>query len=149
MRYVGWLVSGEGVQIDPKDLEAVRQLRERKPAMMGEVRALLGFLSYYQSFIQDFSRLARPLFELLQGSHGPERAQTSRLTKGKVNCQLPSKTPVQWTAEHSAAVEVIIKRLSSPPVLAYPDFNLPFILHTDASKEGLGAVLYQIGRAHV
>ncbi|KAL6491028.1 hypothetical protein MHYP_G00013730 [Metynnis hypsauchen] len=58
VRYVGRLVSGEGVQIDPKDLEAVRQLRERRPATVGEVRALLGFLSYYRSFIQNFSRLA-------------------------------------------------------------------------------------------
>ncbi|KAL6483998.1 hypothetical protein MHYP_G00088710 [Metynnis hypsauchen] len=61
VRYVGRLVSGEGVQIDPKDLEAVRQLGERRPATVGGVRALLGFLSYYRSFIQDFSRLARPL----------------------------------------------------------------------------------------
>ena len=66
VRYVGRLVSGEGVQIDPKDLEAVTQFKERKPTTVREVRALLGFLSYYRSFIQDFSRVARPLFELRQ-----------------------------------------------------------------------------------
>ena len=143
VRYVGRLVSGEGVQIDPKDLEAVRQLGERRPATMGEVRALLGFLSYYRSFIQDFSRLARQLFELLQGTRVPGKVSTSKVAKGKINCQLPSRTPVQWTAEHSEVVGAIIQRLTSPPVLAYPDFNLPFLLHTDASNEGLGAVLYQ------
>ncbi|KAL6491090.1 hypothetical protein MHYP_G00014350 [Metynnis hypsauchen] len=143
VRYVGRLVSGEGVQIDPKDLEAVRQLGERRPATVGEVRALLGFLSYYRSFIQDFSRLARPLFELIQGSRESGKASTSKSAKGKTNSQLPSRTPVQWTAEHTEVVEAIVKRLTSPPVLAYPDFNLPFILHTDASNKGLGAVLYQ------
>ncbi|KAL6462573.1 hypothetical protein MHYP_G00289950 [Metynnis hypsauchen] len=143
VRYVGRLVSGEGVQIDPKDLEAVKQLGERRPATVGEVRALLGFLSYYRSFIQDFSRLARPLFELLQGSRESGKASTSKSAKGRTNSQLPSRTPVQWTAEHTEVVEAIVKRLTSPPVLAYPDFNLPFILHTDASNKGLGAVLYQ------
>ncbi|KAL6455438.1 hypothetical protein MHYP_G00361400 [Metynnis hypsauchen] len=81
VRYVGRLVSGEGVQIDPKDLEAVRQLGERRPATVGEVRALLGFLSYYRSFIQDFSRLARPLFELIQGSRESGKASTSKSAK--------------------------------------------------------------------
>ncbi|KAI4892839.1 hypothetical protein NFI96_032213, partial [Prochilodus magdalenae] len=137
VRYVGWLVSGEGVQIDPKDLETVRQLGESRPATVGEVRALLGFLSCYRSFIQDFSRLARPLIEVLQGTHVPGKVSTSKVAKGKINCQLPSRTPVQWTAEHSEVVGAIIQMLTSPPVLAYPDFNLPFILHTDASNKGL------------
>lgn len=44
------------------DLEAVVQLKEREPQTIDEVRALLGFLSYYHSFILDFARLARPLF---------------------------------------------------------------------------------------
>lgn len=67
VRYVGRLVTSEGVQIDPKDLEAVLQLKEREPKNVGEVRGLLGFLGYYRSFIQDFSRIARPLFQLVEG----------------------------------------------------------------------------------
>ena len=66
VRYIGRVVSSEGIQIDHKDLEAVVQLKEKEPKTVGEVRALLGFLSYYRSFIQDFARLARPLFELVQ-----------------------------------------------------------------------------------
>ncbi|KAK0146924.1 Retrovirus-related Pol polyprotein from transposon opus [Merluccius polli] len=57
--------------------------------------------------------------------------------------QLPSRTPVQWTSEHSAVVSHLVDMLVNPPILAYPDFNLPFVLHTDASNDGLGAVLYQ------
>lgn len=53
----------EGIQIDPQDLEAIQHLKDREPKNLGEVRALLGFLGYYRTFIQDFSRLARPLFQ--------------------------------------------------------------------------------------
>lgn len=55
VRYLGRLVSGEGVQIDPGDLDAVIALKNKKPCTIGELRTLLGFLSYYRSFIQDFS----------------------------------------------------------------------------------------------
>lgn len=47
IRYIGRVVSGEGIQIDPKDLEAVVALKEKKPSTVGEVRTLLGLLSYY------------------------------------------------------------------------------------------------------
>ena len=45
--------------------------------------------------------------------------------------------------QHQKAVETLLDRLVSPPILGYPDFSKPFVLHTDASQEGLGAVLYQ------
>jgi len=59
----------------------------------------------------------------------------------RANCPLSSL----WNGqkEHQATLERLVDMLTSPPMLAYPDFNLPFILHTDASEEGLGAVLYQ------
>ena len=59
--YLGRLVSGEGVKLDPQDLEAVLALKERTPRTVRDVHSLLGFLGYYRSFIQDFSQLARPL----------------------------------------------------------------------------------------
>lgn len=148
VRYLGRLVTSEGVQIDPKDLEAVLQLKEREPKNVGEVRGLLGFLGYYRSFIQDFSRIARPLFKLAEGtcqSNQKTVTNNNAAPKGKVtkSGQLPSKTPVKWTPEHSAVVSRLVDMLTNPPILAYPDFNLPFVLNTDASNEGLGAVLYQ------
>lgn len=148
VRYIGRMVSGDGVQIDPKDLEAVIHLKEKEPQTVGEVRALLGFLGYYRSFIQDFSRQAKPLFELLQNpDESNKKTGLSKSSKGrnqaKNSGQLPSKTPVQWTPEHRAVIAKFVDILTNPPVLAYPDFDLPFVLHTDASNEGLGAVLYQ------
>uniref|UniRef100_A0A8C5PXV4 Gypsy retrotransposon integrase-like protein 1 n=1 Tax=Leptobrachium leishanense TaxID=445787 RepID=A0A8C5PXV4_9ANUR len=141
VRYVGRLVSAEGVRIDPKDLQAVMSLKSHTPHTVGEVRRLLGFLSYYRSFIQDFSGVAKPMYELLQTKPGVAPVESSRRkTKGP---QMPSRTPVEWTSEHQKSLETLIDMLIKPPILAYPDFNLPFSLHTDASERGLGAILYQ------
>ena len=61
----------------------------------------------------------------------------------QTNGQLPSSQPVDWKEEHQVVLENLIQQLTSPPVMAYPDFKEPFILHTDASEVCLGAVLYQ------
>ena len=45
--------------------------------------------------------------------------------------------------QHQKAVETLLDHLVSPPILGYPDFSKPFVLHSDASQKGLGAVLYQ------
>jgi len=141
VRYVGRLVSAEGVKIDPRDLEAVRTLTNKRPQTVGEVRKLTGFLGYYRSYIQDFSRIAKPIYELLQTK--PEKAQVPVRERKAKRPQLPSREPVNWATEHQEALEQLVSLLTNPPVLAYPDFNLPLTLHTDASDKGLGAVLYQ------
>ena len=53
------------------------------------------------------------------------------------------KHPVGWTDIHQSALETLIELITSAPVMAYPDFKKPFVLHTDASKDGFGAALYQ------
>ena len=95
----------EGVQIDPKDLEAVQLLKDREPKNVGEVRALLVSLSYYRTFIQDFFRIARPLFKLIENpSESSQRATPVRSYKTQLkstkNGQLTSKTAAQWKPEH-------------------------------------------------
>lgn len=64
----------------------------------------------------------------------------TRQTKGP---QMPSRTPIVWAPEHQQILEQLVNGLTHPPVLAYPDFDQPFVLHTDASEQGLGAVFYQ------
>ena len=53
------------------------------------------------------------------------------------------KTLIEWTEAANSACETLKELCTSTPILAYPDYQLPFILHTDSSSEGLGAVLYQ------
>lgn len=93
VRYVGRLVSANGVRIDPHDLEAVIALKSHRPQTVGEVRRLLGFLGYYRPFIQDFSRVAKPIYGLLQTQPGATKNQHSqRKRKGP---QMPSRTAVE------------------------------------------------------
>lgn len=87
-------------EIDPKDIQAVALLKEKRPSKVGEVRQLLGFLSYYRMYVQDFSRIAKPLYELLQARGKPDATQE----KGKTGkgTQLSSRSPIQWTCDHQA-----------------------------------------------
>ena len=75
----------------------------------------------YRRFIRKFAEIARPLHRLTE--------------KGR---------PFKWTMECDTAFAELKLRLCSTPVLTYPDFSLPFILDTDASQHGIGAVLSQI-----
>ena len=121
--------------MDPTKIQAVLSLKNKQPKTVGEVRHLLGLLGYYRRYIQDFSRVAKPLFDLLQRSNEPSN-------KSKTS-QASSSQTISWTDEHSAILNQLLQRLTSAPILAYPDYSEPFVLHTDASQEGLGAVLYQ------
>lgn len=142
VRFLGQLVGESGHKMDPADLEAVVSLKEQRPKTVGEVRHLVGLLGYFRKYIPDFSRRAKPLYELLtkqedqQPKKGRQKAKTSQ-------GQASSKQPVTWTEIHQTRLEELIDVLTSPQVMAFPDFSAPFILHTDASNEGLGAILYQ------
>ena len=142
VRYVGKLVSADGVRVDPKDLEAIQALKSKTPSTVGEVRKLLGFLSYYRTYVQNFARIAKPMYDLLQAKTTVAGMPQSKQKKAK-GAQLSSRTPVEWATEHQRALDQLIQILSNPPVLGYPDFDLPFVLHTDASQQELGGVLYQ------
>ncbi|MGL5295231.1 MAG: ribonuclease H family protein, partial [Aeromonas sp.] len=143
-RYVGRLVSVDGFCIDPKDLDAVLSLKEQKPTTVGELHRLLGFISYYRTYIQDFSRIAKPLYVLLQfrGTVVAE-GQAKAGKVGKKWNQFPSRTKVEWMSVHQELLKRLIGSLTTPPILEYPNFELPFVLHTDASEQSLGALLYQ------
>lgn len=127
--------------MNPKEVEAVQALKKMKPKTVRDVRSLVSFLSYYRSFIADFSRVAKPLYELLSCP----KTERQQIKKGQ-GChppQLPPSQPVEWTALHQQVLERLVDTLSDPLVMAYPDLEKPFVLHVDASEESLEAVLYQ------
>ena len=91
--------------------------------------------------------MAKPIYDLLKYDSkcppGKKQQPKEKCRSKKKTHQVPSSTRVSWSDEHQSALNVLIDCLTSPPVMAYPDYKIPFVLHTDASQEGLGAVLYQ------
>ena len=140
----GRVVSKEGYRLEPSSIEPVLHLKETLPKTVNDVRKVMGFLNHYRRYIKDFAKIAKPVYDLLKSpDDNPKDTVHQGTRKGRHAGQLPSNHPVIWTTSHQEILEKLISVLTSPPVMAYPDFSKPYILHTDASEEGLGAVLYQ------
>ena len=141
------VVYADGYKLDPSGIAPVLNLAKNPSKTVGEVRQIIGLLGYYRKYIKDFSNIAKPIYDLLATKSAKEdtvKVRSHSRSKGKRDsCQLPSNHPVNWTEEHQVALERLTKHLTSPPVMAYSNFKEPFLLHTDASETGLGAVLYQ------
>ena len=134
--YLGRLVSKDGYQMDEKNVRAVRELTGRSFETIGEIRQLLGLLGFHRRSVQDFAPIARPLTDLLGGTTRGDKAKADKKP-------ISSKQRIEWKTEHQEALEKLILLVTNPPLLAYPDYSQPFFIHTDASKEGLGSILYQ------
>ena len=115
--YLGYVVSREGVETDPKKLEAVRDFPT--PNTVAKLRSFLGLTSYYRRFIKGYATVAKPLHALT------------------------GNVPFTWSKQCQEAFDKLKRMLTSAPLLVFPDFSRPFILETDASGVGLGAVLAQ------
>lgn len=117
--YVGFVISRDGIRPLPKTVKAITNYP--MPKSIGEGRSFfLALASYNRRFIPGFATTAGPLNDLLK------KNQHSK-----------------WEEEHTKAFEALRGSLLTPPVLAYPDFSKPFLLYTDASSFGLGAILAQ------
>eukprot|EP00731_Ephydatia_muelleri_P003644 Em0001g3644a len=117
--FLGHIVSTDGVATDPSKTEAVSKWPI--PQNRKEVQQFLGLANYYRRFVKDFALISKPL---------------QRLTE--------KNAPFEWTIGCQNAFDELRKRLVSSPVLAYPDYERRFILDTDASDVGIGAVLSQV-----
>lgn len=91
----------------------------------------------------DFSRKASCLYDLLKADPIEVCDKPKKTKIKKVSHVVPSNKSITWTDEHQQALEQLIDCLLHPPVLGFPDFSQPFVVYTDASHQGLGAVLYQ------
>ena len=104
--------------MDPDKAEKVAQLPI--PVDRREVQQFLGLANYYRRFVRDFATIARPLHRLTEKT-----------------------APFKWANQCQGAFEKLRRRITSAPVLAYPNSVDPFILDTGASDTGIGAILSQ------
>ena len=118
--FLGHVVTRDGVQVDPQKTKVVSEWPV--PRMVKDVRSFLGLASYYRRFIPGFATVAAPMVRLTRKDAGKE---------------------VVWTDECQVAFDTLKDALSQSPVLSYPLREGKFIVSTDASDDGVGAVLEQ------
>ena len=126
VKYLGHVISANGIATDPDKIDSIKTWPV--PTSMEELRTFLGFSGYYRKFVSDYAKLVKPLNDLLMQLLKPNG---------------PSKPAWNWPLQCDDAFHTVKELLSSPPVLAYPNFEKPFILNIDASQQGLGATLCQ------
>ncbi|KAG1952355.1 interleukin-1 receptor accessory protein-like 1-A [Pimephales promelas] len=147
IKFLGHVISGSGVSVDEGKVAVISAFQ--KNDLMKEdgvtpspkkLRSFLGMVLYYQSFIPGCTRVAKPLFDLTAGQKRLMKGTGSRKRSGTYR----ELSPQDWTPACDVAFEELKRALVESVVLAHPDFERPFILCTDASLDGLGAVLSQV-----
>ena len=116
--YLGNKLTTHGLLPDPEKVAAARKFPT--PTNTRELKQYLGLCGYYRRFIPNFSKIAKPLTELLK-----------------------KNTPFEWNQRTEEAFVTLKELLTIEPILQYPDFTRPYVLTTDASNEALGAILNQ------
>ena len=124
LEYLGCVVSSKGIETNPKKIAAI--LNWPQPRNITQIRSFLGFCIDYRKFIKGYAQVAKPLYHLLTGDNA----------KKKTN-------EVEWTEQCEQAFSKLKEICSDTPILAYADYSKCFKVYTDASEQGLGAVLYQ------
>nr|GEV65701.1 reverse transcriptase domain-containing protein [Tanacetum cinerariifolium] len=112
-------ISKAGIEVDRAKVDVIAKLPH--PTVVKGVRSFLGHAGFYRRFIQDFSKIARPMTHLLE-----------------------KETPFVFSKECIDAFNTFKKKLTEAPILVVPDWNLPFELMCDASDFAIGAVLGQL-----
>ena len=130
------MLSKEGILPNPEKVQKVKDWPVTSNAK--EVHSFLGLASYYHQFIPQFAKWANPLHDLI---HPIATKKTrARIKLPPLQQNLP---PFEWTQLHQESFDRLKLALTSAPVLAYPNYDKPFLLEMDASLKGLGAVLSQ------
>ncbi|GJR66463.1 putative reverse transcriptase domain-containing protein [Tanacetum coccineum] len=121
VQFLGHVVNHDGIHVDPSKVESVKNWKT--PESSTEIRSFLGLAGYYRRFIENFSKIAKPLTLLTQ----------------------KNKTYV-WGDEQEEAFCILKEKLCNALVLALPDGPDDFVVYCDASKLGFGCVLMQKGK---
>ncbi|GJT04535.1 reverse transcriptase domain-containing protein [Tanacetum coccineum] len=120
---LGHKISKSGIEVDRAKVDVIAKLPH--PTTVKGVRSFLGHAGFYRRFIQDFSKISRPITHLLE-----------------------KDTPFVFSQDCINAFETLKKKLTEAPILVVPDWNLPFELMCDASDFAIGAVLGQRKTKH-
>ena len=115
MKFFGHTIFSEGISVDPTKVQEVMDWKP--PTSVHQIRSFFGLAGYYRRIIPDFSRIAKPMTELLK--------------KG---------VKFVWDDKCEEAFQTLKVRLITAPVLATPDSTKPFDVYCDASGMGLGCV---------
>ena len=110
---MGHIISDKGISVDPIKIQDV--LNWKALESVSEIRIFLGLAGYYRRFVPEFSKIARPMTELLK--------------KG---------VRFSWDDKCEQAFQTLRKFLTSAPVLSQPDITRPFAVYCDASGTDLG-----------
>nr|GEY01672.1 putative reverse transcriptase domain-containing protein [Tanacetum cinerariifolium] len=108
----------EGVYVDPTKIKSIKDWAS--PKTTTEIHQFLGLAGYYRRFIEEFSKISRPMTKLTQKS-----------------------MKYEWEEKEEAAFQLLKHKLCSVPILALPEGSENFVVYFDASHKGLGAVLMQ------
>jgi hypothetical protein len=120
VKFLGHTISKDGISVDPSKVQEVMDWKP--PKSVHQIRSFLGLAGCYRRFIPDFSRIAKPISELLK--------------KG---------VEFVWSEACEKAFHTLRQHLTSAPVLVQPNNSKPFEVFCDASGTGLGCVLMQEG----
>jgi hypothetical protein len=118
--FLGHIISAGGISVDPSKVKDV--LSWKTLQNVSDIKSYLGLAGYYKRFIEGFSKISKPMTELL--------------AKGKT---------FEWMPRHETSFQELKKRLTTAPVLTMHDVEKLFSIYCDASSQGLGCVLMQDG----
>lgn len=141
VKYLGHIVSANGVSPDPDKIEAVTSWPQ--PTHLKALQSFWGFCGYYRRFIANYAAIVRPLSELAKGYAPTQRGKKTEKDHTKTYLKESEPFGERWDQSCTEAFHKIIHCLTHAPVLAFADPNKPYVLHVDSSLKGLGAVLYQ------
>src|SRR6185369_10695319 len=119
IKFLGHEISKEGIHTDPEKVSAMKNLPS--PKNLRDIQSVMGLFQYYKAFVPEFARIAAPIYTAMK------------------------KGAFIWEEPQEQAFNTLKQKMITAPVLAHPDYDKEFILYTDASYDGLGFILAQIG----
>ena len=127
-KFLGWIIDSNGFRADPECVKVIREMKP--PTTRKELRNLIGRLVWIRQFLE--TKL-----------YGSIRTDTFSQLLAPIHALNRDNIKFIWTDDSHRAFEKIKRRLSSPPVISFPDFSSLFTLMTDASDTACGAILMQ------